>query len=212
MYKEIIILAKSTKRGDFCIAGVDVVTGEWIRPISSNSATEGAVPAKDIVYEDGTEVEILDKVRIRFSSQNPTKSQPENYVYDDKCYWENTGKSTIAEVIGFRGYDSVEHVFYNNGKSVTDAQLKGGPSLLLLEVESPQIVVKTFENKKVTLDFRYNQEQYSYFALSDINFKQKYIGCSDGRYTISDSLNVVFSLTDRYTDNKYYKMVAQVFC
>lgn len=83
MSKEIVILAKSFKRGGYCIAGIDTTTGEWIRPISNDISNEGAVPVADIIYTDGNQVEILDIVEIEISSHKPTESQPENYIYDN---------------------------------------------------------------------------------------------------------------------------------
>jgi hypothetical protein len=61
MYKEIIVLAKSPKRGEYCIAGIDTFSGEWIRPISSNINNEGSVPVEDITYNDGKQIEVLDR-------------------------------------------------------------------------------------------------------------------------------------------------------
>ena len=34
--RKLIILAASSKRNNYCVAGVDAETGEWIRPISEN--------------------------------------------------------------------------------------------------------------------------------------------------------------------------------
>jgi hypothetical protein len=66
MKKDIVILAKSSKHSDFCIAGIDIETLEWIRPISDNDLTEGAVPREDIRYESGGEINLFDIVRINF--------------------------------------------------------------------------------------------------------------------------------------------------
>lgn len=70
MEKEIIILAKSSKHGEYCIAGVDSKSGEWIRPVSDNITNEGSIPLQDITYEDGTQIQILDQVKIEFLSHN----------------------------------------------------------------------------------------------------------------------------------------------
>lgn len=34
MYKKIVLLAKSKKHQNYCVAGKDVDTGEWVRLIS----------------------------------------------------------------------------------------------------------------------------------------------------------------------------------
>lgn len=148
MEKEIIILAKSSKHNGFCIAGVDAETGEWVRPISSNEEEEGAVPLTGILYEDGTEIQVLDRVKIKLLEPVPTNVQPENYRYDESYYWVKTGTATIEEVISQRGYDEVDQIFYNYQKEVDESEISGQPSLLLLRVHNAYICVKTFKRKK----------------------------------------------------------------
>lgn len=212
MEKEIIILAKSSKHGEYCIAGIDTKTGEWIRPISNNLVHEGSVPLEDITYENGNELQILDKVKIKFTLHSPTKSQPENYIYDSSSYWVKTGNATIEDVVKMRGYDDVEKVFYNTGKEVLEREINGGPSLLLLRVNNPYIFIKTFENQKVQLNFEYNNCNYSYFKISDPQVKRYYASKCDGSHDHREYLDVVFSLTDKHIESgKYYKMVAQIF-
>lgn len=46
-----ICLANSRKIGGRCVAGIDVNTGEWVRPVRDNG---GALTLDDISYEDGT--------------------------------------------------------------------------------------------------------------------------------------------------------------
>lgn len=43
MEKKIIILTKSKKHSGYCVAGIDYETGEWIRLVSSDLETEGAL-------------------------------------------------------------------------------------------------------------------------------------------------------------------------
>lgn len=215
--KEIIILAKSSKHSEYCIAGIDTTTGEWIRPVSDNTSSEGAVPLEQITYEDGTELQILDKVFIQFIGPAPTKSQPENYLYDPDYYWVKRGQATIEEVIQKRGCDNVNEFFYNTGRDVTEEEINHGPSLLLLNVEYPIISVKTFDNEtsnkqRIDLIFRYRNTWYRYFRISDPVIKGQYADKKDGDYRFGSSRIVVLSLTGKYEGSgKYYKMVAQIF-
>lgn len=212
MNKEIIILAKSIKRGDFCIAGVDSTTGEWIRPVSENKLSEGSVPLSDITYSDGSELQVLDRVKINFLSHNPTHVQPENYVYNNEYYWQKTGRSTIDEVISFRRYDNSENLLSNNCKYITEKEIGNGGSLALVNVKNSYICIKTFEKKKIQLNFDYNGMHYKYFPISDPQIRKRYHDSRDGIYNRFSSLNLVMSLTEKYyIDNNYYKMIAQIF-
>lgn len=214
MYKEIVILAKSIKKGGYCIAGIDTTTGEWIRPISENILNEGAVPLSDITYADNTQVEILDIVKIKLISHRPTVSQPENYIYDSNEIWEKTGITSLEDVIEFRGYDNPSKIFYNTYKSVTESEFIGQvSSLLLVNVEDSCINVKSFpERKLIQFNFKYKGEDYRYIKIGDERIKNLYENKTDGYYNEREELPVVFSLTDKYNrDNKHYKMAAQLF-
>ena len=52
MTKEVAILTKSSKHGGFCVAGVDLDTGEWVRLVSDDVQSHGALSRRDITYED----------------------------------------------------------------------------------------------------------------------------------------------------------------
>lgn len=213
MEKEIIVLTKSSKKGGYCIAGVDTTTGEWIRPVSNDTRKEGAVPLTDILYEDGTELQLLDIVKINFIKPKPTKAQPENYLYDDSRYWIKTGSSSIDEVIKFRGYDKINKVFYNNKKELEEEELGSDNSLLLLNVKNSCIFIKTFSDsgdKSIQFNFEYNNQNYIFFKVSDKKILDKYSDKCNGRFDEKEFRRVVFSLTDKFK-GKYYKMVAQLF-
>ena len=53
MEKTIIILTKSKKHSGYCVAGIDFETGEWIRLVSSDIETEGAVPNETLQLSNG---------------------------------------------------------------------------------------------------------------------------------------------------------------
>lgn len=214
MFKEIVVLAKSSKHSEYCIAGIDINSGEWIRPVSNNIYNEGSVPIADATYSNGQEVQVLDVVRIKVHKHSPTISQPENYTYDNSVKWEKIDSWKLDRVLELRGYDSPYNVFYNSGKDVDEIELNGNNSLLLLNVKNSCVFIKTFDdgNSKVQFNFEYNGINYKYFKISDTKVKNNYLDKCDGSYMFRKDLTVVFSLTDKYDrTGKYYKMVAQMF-
>ena len=72
----IVCLANSTKHNGRCIAGVDVETGKWIRPVYHND------PAAGINYEHrdiGGEPRLLDIIEMNVDGVGPPLGfQPEN--------------------------------------------------------------------------------------------------------------------------------------
>ena len=138
MKKTIVIMCKSVKHyPNYCIAGIDTTTGEWIRPISNNVDVEGAVLVRDATYQDGNEVKIFDVVEIEMIEHCPNTAQKENYLYDSECYWEKVGQSSLQEVINFRGFDSNSYIFKNTNSSLTDNEIDG-TSLMLVQIQTPE--------------------------------------------------------------------------
>ena len=212
MTKDIIILAKSTKHyPSYCIAGIDVNSGEWVRPISDDAEREGAVPPDDVVYEDGSEVNVLDIVRISFIQAFPSNAQPENILYDNTIYWEKIGETTIEEVAMNFGLDNRDFIFSNTKKDLVEDELPRA-SLMLVKIQNPYIVVKTFEKKKIQICFDYNNRHYDYIRVEDTDIVEEYNRYNDGTYYLPNELYAVFSLTDKYyITDKYYKMLAKLF-
>ena len=52
---KLVILAVSAKHNNYCVAGVDIDSGKWIRPISERTELEEAVPLEDLKYPDGSQ-------------------------------------------------------------------------------------------------------------------------------------------------------------
>ena len=211
MEKKIIILTKSKKHSGYCVAGIDYETGEWIRLVSSDSETEGAVPWEDLQYSNGETLEVYDIIMCRLLRKCGTIVQPENCLYDETVKWEKVGKSNLDEVIKIHGYDSMDYIFENGDtKLPADWIFSWKPSLCLLKVKDASIWVKTFEDKKISLNFTYDDIQYKYMSISQIDLLNYYRNKTDDSYPLG-TVTVVFSLTDQYYWNgKYYKVVAQI--
>lgn len=210
MKKNIIILTKSDKRAGYCVAGIDEMTGEWIRIVSSNEVTEHAVPLKDMVCDNGELIEIYDVVEIDFLKSVATQVQPENYLYNESAKWKKKRKSSLNEVLRLRGCDNTEYVFGNENYRLTEDEVgQQEKSLLLLKVDDPWYQIKEFpERKVVQLNFRFKGINYRFFKITQASLKEKYLAYNEGQYTTGTQF-FVFSLTDKYKDGKYYKVVAQ---
>ena len=215
--RKLIILAESAKFNNYCVAGVDVETGKWIRPISEKPELEDAVPLDDLKYPDGSRVELLDVVEIKFSDRSANNPiQPENFFYNAKYYWQKVGRVTLQELIDGRGYDSRDKIFYNHERSILGAKVmkfEARESLLLLPVSNLFISVeKAEDHKKFFADFDYRGKKFYRFSVGDIEIRNKFADNGAGKYFLKDSATVVFSLTNPYRKNaECYKMLAQIF-
>lgn len=212
MEKEIIILTKSKKHSGYCIAGINYSTGEWIRLISNDKKTEGAVFEKDLIYSDNTKVEIYDIIKVNVIKYSPTIVQSENWLYDDNIKWRKIGESNLSEIILKHGYDKPKYIFGNCNQSIDEKDLNlCENSLALINVENAHFYNKTFDNRqRIQINFTYNKNNYYYFKITQENAIEYYKNKTDGSYPIK-SKSIVFSLTDKYhKTGKYYKVVAQI--
>ena len=215
--RKLIILAKSAKYNNFCIAGIDIDTGKWIRPISEKPELEEAVPLEDLKYPDGSLVELLDVVEIKFSDRSANNPiQPENFFYNPKYFWQKVSRITLQEVIDKRGYDLRDKIFYNSERSIFGAdveKISERESLLLLSIENIFISVEDKEEqKKFFADFDYGGKKFFRFSVGDIVVRKKFETSDAGKYFFKERATVVFSLTNPFHANyNCYKILAQVF-
>lgn len=213
MTREIIIMAKSKKFQNYCIAGFDVRNGQWVRLVSDDTDIARAVPVEDARYADGTPVEVLDVVKVHTIEDGEvvtTASQRENVFYDSNFVWEKAGHKTIDEVVRTYGTDACDCVFGNTAASLTDEEVDG-TSLLFLNVDYP--IINIYEKKgvlKARLNFRYNGIWYNNIPVTDIEIASEYINLGLGRYRLGRNCKLVLSLGCRYK-SKYYKLAAQIF-
>lgn len=205
--------------GNLCIAGVDKSTGEWVRIISENEAIQHAVSPEDAMYEDGTEPQILDIVRIKCKEYRPSYYQPENYVLDDSSYWRKLGCSSVRKLLRVHPAENKHFLFYDADKCVNNTHFNNLEdssiySLVLISPEDICVHVKQFspnEKKKVTMSFDYGGNRYWYIRITDPEFESTYLQYPDGNYRYQRECLFVVSLGDVYSqDNKHYKLIAKV--
>ncbi len=77
---DMLCLAYSSKHSGRCVAGIDLNSGEWIRPVSA--ADDGTLTAAACTLDVGRPVRPLDVVRLHLKKHRPAPHQPENWVVD----------------------------------------------------------------------------------------------------------------------------------
>jgi len=100
--KEFIIIVKSIKDGDYCVAGRAIeriasgarLLDRWIRPISSKSKT-GAVSESEMTLSDSRQPRFLDVIQIEVDANEGCGVQPENWVLSD-TKWKKMGRVSLA--------------------------------------------------------------------------------------------------------------------
>ncbi|MEL1135056.1 hypothetical protein AAC978_07710 [Desulfitobacterium sp. THU1] len=215
MQKDIVLLACSKKHNNYCVAGIDINNGEWIRVVSNNPHIVEAVTLDDMRYEDGTLPELLDILSISFLEHKPNYYQPENYLFDDSFYWERIGKANAMDVIADYATNEPEYLFYDANKAVESEFIQSlydneKYSLIAITPQSLKVHVKKWpEGKKVTMSFYYNQRLYSYLRVTDPDFEEEYLDRAEGTYSLGNNAMLVISLGENY-HGAHYKLISGV--
>ena len=217
--KQIAIFAKSAKNGNFCVAGFDIDTKKWSRPISDNPKLKDAVPFKDATYLNGDEVheaKIFDVVEIKVEDKiSDNQIQPENFYYAENSRWKKIGETTLQNILKWRGYDEREQIFFNNDRTVSPAEVQvqeNRESLLLLPVKNFVVRIEFTDHKKFYAHFDYNGNRYLRLSVGDIKIRKQFENHDEGEYFLADEVAVVCSLTNPFEGNNLcYKIVAEIF-
>lgn len=178
MQKTIIIFANSVKRHQHCVAGKDILTKEWIRPVSTSEEKE--LTNQQCTCDNFQEpVRLLQQINIDFLKHDPLENQPENYLISD-IKWSQSGFINRDDVNDYLDEpDSLwlddenqnDRVAYNR---IETKKLQISQSLYLIAVEKIHIYWRDRsqwnQNPQRRGKFIYNKVEYD-LAITDPNFE-----------------------------------------
>ena len=114
---KLVCLANSWRPGGRCVAGIDLDTGQWVRPVPKNLKS---VPDRFVHFGAHT-LAPLDVVEVEVTMpQSPTKYQRENRVISSR-QWRLIEKLRPAQVLKF--CDNSTLVLHGSGKVVEPSVL-----------------------------------------------------------------------------------------
>jgi hypothetical protein len=217
-YKEIICLAMSRKMGGRCVAGKDVASGQWIRPVSNREGEQ--LTQYDMSYENKKIPKVLDIIRIPFKKRSPSEFQPENILIDDETYWEYRGEYPKEDL--HKLCDDTQEIFVNeefwNDKVSPEVLIGSGIKQSLLLIRPESFVIRRWDysspwgvKRKVRAVFHYGGISYS-LGITDPLIEERYCGKKEGNYSLKGKdIYLCISLGKPWEDDGYcYKFVASV--
>jgi hypothetical protein len=197
--KHLLCLANSQKMSGRCVAGKEIVGGQyggWVRPVSGREHQE--ISDTERRYADGSSAGLLDVLTITFAEPVPHGFQSENHRIDASQRWTHAGKATWEHVLN--ALDNVTGpLWVNVGSSSygindqipesTASTLQ--TSLVLIRPTNLQIKVGSegffWRKRRARANFSLNGLPYS-LSLTDVLMRQTYLAKPDGLYPVADAV------------------------
>jgi hypothetical protein len=169
-FVDIICLANSRKYNARCVAGKDVKTSKFIRPISQTIT--GELSDNHIRLSNGSLPGIFDIIRVSIGNLHKTYYHPEDYYITGEI-WEKLSVYNQGEIDKL--IDNPSSLWINSNNNINDrieiGQLKASPietSLYFIKVRQIKI---TKNNESFKGEFVYNNTTYK-LSITDFNITQ----------------------------------------
>jgi hypothetical protein len=153
---EMIVFANSIKHGAHCVAGKEVKTKEWVRPVANVDG--GALSDKQITYVNpygNYQVKPLQKIKIGLDSHVPKINQPENFQIDGSSWTQNYKISENA----LNDYLDHPESIWGPSDRVSFDQIKSGKlsignSLCLVKVDNLKLYINAGNKRRASFNYR----------------------------------------------------------
>lgn len=215
--KRLLCLAASRKHNGYCIAGKDIETAEWVRPISARPGHE--ISYFERTYEQGGLASVLDVVEVSLVAPQPAEFQTENHLNNQAVRWRKVGGRDYGDAAALV---EPEQPLWIDGPSSynglhdqvpEDQAAELQDSLRLIKVPTLGLLVHSeggvFAPAKRVVRARFAFAGNTYWLkVTDPAVEQELKQNADGEYSFNEAIMCV-SLGETF--NGYaYKLVASV--
>lgn len=214
-YKDIVLLAKSKKNRNYCVAGINIDTEKWDRLVSNDDSVKYALTKEQLSYQGGELPKLLDVMRVYIKRKQEHDFQVENYEIDERKYFKKLGTIELKYLITLCNKN--RFLFFNSDRRISSndiARINAFDlySLELLHLNRITIYLDGFDDKKIKCRFIYNNIVYENISITDIEFLDKYLKIL--KYSKNNEMDIndvvlVCSLGEEF-HNYHYKLIASV--
>jgi hypothetical protein len=214
--KRIVCLANSWKLGERCIAGVDMDTGKWVRPVCDNSyPKDGRVP-RSIRLIGGREPRLLDVLQIPLASTgNDFGFECENLSVASG-EWKFLGQVQPTALVRIRS--NFPYILHNSSKYVNPSALRALPfpqrrTLQLIRASSFSVTKSSQGNTGWRGTLRtINGQTLKDAKITDPVFAERLEAGYQptGSYWVTVSLSMPWAPTDDWSEAPCWKLIAGV--
>lgn len=217
---EIICLAKSRRPGGRCIAGLRTDGGGWVRPIAPGA--NRVLSRRQYTLSEGSEIEVLDIVKVRLSGPKPELYQPENWIITEEN-WELRARPASPEHLQLL-WTYVQRgptLFRNDTDRIHIRSLQERPAESSLTLIIPgkvewEITEAVTGKRQTRCHFSLRDRTYD-LVVTDPAWEGKLSRLKPGNYgsvsigySRDEKFLLTISLGEPFNDNYCYKLVAWV--
>ncbi|WP_409462819.1 dual OB domain-containing protein [Amycolatopsis sp. GA6-003] len=215
--KMLVCLANSYKHSERCVAGIEISSRKWIRPVSSRPSR--GVSTAERHYAGGSEPQVLDIVDVPLRGPQPLGFQQENWLLDATRQWRKVGRLGLTALAAL---ESPRESLWLNGASTSRGSNDRVPdaaaqpirdSLRLIGVDRATVQVMPDPwspggHLSVRIQFAYASFAYN-LKVTDPVYRAKFQAKGVGSYKLGKSY-LTISLSEAYDDGSSYKLVAAI--
>ena len=163
---ELVILTKSSKFGNYCVAGIDVRTRRWVRLVTDDESVDGALTDDDCRYADNSVMRELDMVNVFDAVPCGGKThQSENHLFDTRRGLQKTGTFSVPELKLLLPVHPYPFALGSQNEKIARRELNIDHSLELIAVSD--LYLRHNEKRKLKASFVYQGLQYENFSVTD---------------------------------------------
>jgi len=204
--RQMIVLTMSYKQGGYCLAGIDPVSGKWMRLVTENGGAVSKNYCKSFNLRDCIEVEII--------SSAATEIQPENLLLDESFDAHVVEGDVSFEVIKkIHPLEKNKNIFGRwRNYEIDKKYIAGRGSLTIIEAENV-VIVPTEDGKAANLNFDCLGMKYSGYRITDRTYRNisQTIILGKAILVVSMGENFPFKKNDGTGSDRYYKFVATIY-
>ncbi len=201
--------------GNFCVAGIDIITGKWVRFV----AFETGEPLADfnlMFVNDSGSCAPLDVGRIGIARKIPHHNHTEDCMIK-YTPWLKMGRMKLEEVLKIHPTEEHKYIFGTPRNYVNEyemSRLRLNYSLMLIRVEELKIYfVENYSgNIRGRADFIYNGVRYKKIRVTDPDYEAQTTIAKKFSVSMHEAY-LVMSMPARpfEINGYYYKLIAKIF-
>ena len=201
---QFLCLANSRKPPARCVAGLDLQSGKWVRPVSKENSGGLAVHETNINLNGGFRgIQPLDVVEFDRILPDPGIGQPEN-IERGKEEWIYRRPFFTSELESL--YEESPFLMQDNSDRIPEAaSAQVTSSLCLISVRDPEFRLNPLNHNQLRAHFQFRDMEFNYAVTDDSTWvdqaKRDPRRFNRGRWAFTVSLGVPFH-------GSLYKLVA----